>query len=78
VEFQPVIVKVNGQVTQDDLEFSVVPLKRRPDTWTAAVTLDGQVGFMVENLDPGSYTVWAKVLSSPELPVIDCGFFTVT
>lgn len=78
VEFQPVVVLVNGTVTTAPTTFSVVETGLRPSTWGTATTIGTATGVMVSGLDPGDYTVWAKVVSFPETAVIDCGFFTVT
>jgi hypothetical protein len=78
VEFQPVSVSVNGTAVTTNVEFAITERDGRPATWGSAVSLSGSIGVMVEALDPGDYTVWAKVTSLPEVPVIDCGFFTIT
>ena len=78
VEFQPVTVLVDDVAVTTGVEFCVAASGSRPVTWIAPVTLSSRIGVMVEDLTPGDWTVWARVTSSPELPVIDCGFFTVT
>ena len=78
VEFQPVTVTVNGVAVTTGVEFAVAESGSRPVTWAAPATLGGRIGVMVEDLTPGDWTVWARVTSSPEIPVIDCGYFTVT
>lgn len=78
VEFQPVAITVNGTAVLTGVTFSVVEYGLRPSTFGTAVSLSGNIGVMVSALDPGDYTVWAKIVSSPETPVVECGYFTVT
>lgn len=78
VEFQPIRVTLDGVEVQDNVEFSVVPRDTRPDVFTAPTELAGKIGVLVDGMDPGVYTVWAQVTSAPEVPVLDCGYFTVT
>lgn len=78
VEFQPVEVTVNGTAVTSNVTFCVAAVGERPSTFGTAVTLSGEIGVMVTGYDPGTYTVWAKVASSPETPVLDCGSFRVT
>jgi hypothetical protein len=78
VEFQPVTVTVNGTpATAANVTFAVGLKTARPVSWLAPVELEGKIGIMVEDLDPGTYKVWAKVESNPEIPVIDCGMFVI-
>ena len=77
VEFLPVVVRVDGTVVTADVEFSVVAAGARPVTFAAPTTIGAAIGVMVDTLDPGTYTVWAQVTSTPEVPVIDCGSFRV-
>ena len=52
----------------------------RPETgdWVPATELDGKVGLMVgPGWEPGAYRAWAKVTSTPEPVVLDCGLFRV-
>ena len=79
LEFLPVSVTVNGTAVTTDVEFSVVDLDSRPSTFGAATTIGGAIGVMVNGtaLGPGTFRVFAKVTSSPEIPVIDCGSFRV-
>ena len=78
-EFLPVTVTVNGTAVTDDVEFAVVDLESRPDTFGAATTIGTAIGVMVNGtaLGVGTFRVFAKVTSSPEVPVIDCGSFRV-
>ena len=77
-EFQAVTVTVDGAVVTTGVTFCVVPDQARPVTFITATSLSGKIGVMVTGLAPGNWRVFAKVASSPETPVIDCGLFTVT
>lgn len=77
VEFQPVEVKLNGQVVLDGISYAIVPDGERPVTFAAAVILSGKTGVMIQGLAHGTYRIFAKVLNTPEIPVIDCGYFYV-
>lgn len=78
VEFQPVTVTVAGVAVTTGVTFSVTAEDARPATFSAATTLSGQIGVMVDTLDPGTYRVWAQITGAPpETPVLDCGTFRV-
>lgn len=77
VEFQPVTVKVDGVLVTDGVQLTITSGSTRPTVWAPAVTLDGKIGVMVEGLEVGSYTVWAKVSAVPEVPVVRCGWFAI-
>jgi hypothetical protein len=78
-EFLPVLVTVNGTAVTTDVEFSVVDLDSRPSTFGAATTIGTAIGVMVDGtaLGVGTFRVFAKVTSSPEIPVVDCGTFRI-
>lgn len=78
VEFQAVTVTVDGATVTSNVEFCVINRTARPTTWAAATTLEGRIGIMVEDYEPGIYAVWARITDSPEIPVLKCGEFTVT
>ena len=81
-EFQPIRVKVktNGVEVKimNGVEFAVIPSGTRPMAWVEPITLDGELGVMVNALAPGTWLVWARITSLPEIPVIYCGDFKVT
>lgn len=80
-EFVSYTIRVDGVAVTQGVEFSVVPrtgTKPRPDTWTAATTLDGKTGFLIQPGVAGTHQIWARVTSTPEIPVIDCGTLTRT
>ena len=80
VEFLPVTVLVNGTVTSDPVEFSITDVNSRPSAWGAAVTIGTDIGVMVNGTalgGPGTFNVYARVTSSPETPVVDCGTFRI-
>lgn len=78
VEFIPVTVTVDGVEVTTGVTFSVVIDGTRPTVWTAPTTLNGKIGVLVSGLAVGAYHVFAKITSSPETPVVECGRFTVT
>jgi len=78
VEFAPVTITVDGTPVTTGVTFAVVANDTRPSTWVAPTTLDGKIGVMLTGLTPGLYKVWGKVVSSPETPVIDCGYVSIT
>ncbi|HJV99425.1 MAG TPA: hypothetical protein VJ617_10055 [Arthrobacter sp.] len=78
VEFQPVNVTQDGIAVTSGLSFAVVADGTRPTTFTAATVLDGKSGVLLTGLTPGTYRVFAKLTNSPEIPVIDCGYFYIT
>ena len=77
-EFSSLTVTSNGVPITTGVSFAIVPDGARPVTFTPAVVLSGKIGITIVGLTPGNYRVFAKVASSPETPVIDCGLFTVT
>lgn len=77
VEFQPVLVTVDGTAVTDDVELAVVVFQERPETWSAPVELDGKIGVMIDSYEPGRYDVWARVTDAPEIVVVKCGGFMV-
>jgi len=80
IEFQPILVTVDGTTVTTNIETQITAVSARPSdsAWIAAVTVDGQIGLMIEGLNVGTYEVWARVTDSPEIPVIDCGAFAVS
>ena len=78
VEFQGVPVTMDGTVVTTNIEYCVVAPGVRPATWVSATTLAGATGFMVSGYAVGTYQVWARITSSPEIAVIDCGTFSVS
>jgi hypothetical protein len=81
VEFQPVEVTVDGVAVTDDVELAILAGATRPAEldWEAPTVLGAAIGVMVNGpvLGPGTYTVWARVTSYPEVPVINCRTFRV-
>lgn len=80
VEFQPILVTVDGETITANVETQIALPGARPveSAWIPAVLLYGEIGLMIEGLNPGTYEVWARVSDSPEIPVIDCGSFAVS
>ena len=77
VEFQPVEIKLDGQVVLDGISYAIVPDGERPVTFIDATTLAGKTGVMIQGLERGTYRIYARVVNNPEVPVIDCGYFYV-
>lgn len=78
VEFTPLTITVDGQPVTDNVEVCIAANGQRPSTWTAAAVLDGKIGVMISALEAGWYTIFARVTSSPETPVIECGTIEIT
>ena len=78
VEFQPVTVTIDGTPVTTGVTFAVVPAGTRPITFVTPTTLAGKIGVMITGMTVGNWNVWAKVTSSPETPVIDCGTISIT
>jgi hypothetical protein len=80
LEFQPVSVTLDDVEITTNVEFAVLLGNARPVEldWATPTTLDDRIGVMVDSLTPGTYAVWARITSTPEVPVIDCGRFRVT
>jgi hypothetical protein len=78
VEFQPVTVTRDGIAVTTGLSFAIVADGTRPATFTPATILAGKAGVMVSGLSRGTYRIFAQLDASPEVPVIDCGYFYIT
>ncbi|MDF9748644.1 hypothetical protein M2428_000074 [Arthrobacter sp. ES3-54] len=78
IEFQPVTVTVDGAVVTTGVTFAITPHSDRPVTYIAPTTVAGKTGVMVQGLTPGLHAVWAKVASTPEAVVINCGTIIIT
>lgn len=84
-EFLPVSVKLkqNGVETKITfgIEFAVLRPGVRPSLtiiWLTPTLLDGDVGIMINEFALGTWLIWARVTSLPEVPVIYCGDFSIT
>lgn len=79
IEFIPVTPTVDGVAVTENVTLSIVAAGARPSGWAAPTTMaDGTIGYLVNGLTQGVWVIWAKITSSPEVPVIECGRFTVT
>ena len=78
VEFQPITITVDGTPVTTGVTVALVANGTRPSEWVTPTTLNGKIGVMIEGLAPGLYNIWARVTSSPETPVIDCGIVSIT
>jgi hypothetical protein len=81
-EFQLFQVKLNGVEVFTDVEVVVLHTGVRPTpgvtTWTDPIVVDGKLAVMIDEFEPDTWNVWARVTSVPEIPVIYCGDFKVT
>ena len=79
LEFLPVVVTVDGVEVTAGVEFAIVDINARPETWDEPTVLGDAIGVMVDGatLGTGTFRVFAQVTDSPEVPVIDCGSFRV-
>lgn len=77
-EFQAVTITVDGTPVTSGVTFCVAPDGTRPATFTAPTTVAGKIGVLITGYQPGVYRVWAKVTSNPEIPVLNCGYITIT
>ena len=78
VEFAFPRVTVDDVVVTTGVTFALFANGTRPTTWDAPTIVDGRTGVMLTGLTPGLYRIFAKVASSPETPVIDCGYVSIT
>lgn len=80
VEFQPILVTLDGVAITTGVETQITTPASRPSStgWITAATLNGDIGTMVSSLAVGSWTVWARITDLPEIPVINCGTFAVS
>jgi hypothetical protein len=78
VEFLPVTITVNEQPVTTGVQFAIVPVGARPTTYAPPTTLEGKIGVMIQDLEPGWYRIWAQVTDTPEAPVIQCGDIAIT
>jgi hypothetical protein len=78
VEFVEVQVTVDGTPATDQVEVATTLGDARPTAWQPATVLDGKTGILIAALPPGTYTVWARVLSVPEQPVTRSGQLRIT
>ena len=74
------VTKDNGDPIVTGVLVCSTGSEARPDPgdWVAAMELDGKIGLMVgPDWEPGAYRAWAKITSTPETVVLDCGLFRV-
>lgn len=69
-EFIPVEVVVMGTL----LEFSVNPIGTRPVSYTPAIYVAGEPGFIYDATAWGTFRIFARWDNGP---VVDCGIFVV-
>lgn len=72
VEFQPVIVELDGAVIEE-FDVCIVPYRARPEDWQSPTVLEGQPGIMIQGLEIGTYDIYVRITHNPEIPVIPAG-----
>ncbi len=80
VEFQPVLVTLDNVSVTSNVQIAVLKPTDRPveADWFAATVLNGEVGFLTGTYAYGTWNVWARVVGSPEEPVINCGSIQIS
>lgn len=71
-EFLPLDVEANG-APASTFETAVQRWPARPTSWAPAVLVDGVPGVVVEGLTPGTWTVYVRLTTAQEEPVIYAG-----
>jgi len=80
VEFRAVDVTVDD-VAETDFEVAVLAYGERPEEedWASADQVGSEYGYLTDgSLAVGTYTVWVRVSSAPETPVLQAGLLRVT
>ncbi len=79
VELVPLTVTIDG-VAATEYQTALVTDGDRPTVWTDAVTIGDITGVMLPGTatKPTTLRIFAKVTSSPEVPVIDMGTIQLT
>ena len=83
VEYGFVTVKNGAAVITAGVELVVVPyveagVTPRPIDWKPAIVVEGKTAFIVRDLPPGRYAVWARFTAGTETPVRLVGEFRIT
>jgi hypothetical protein len=78
VELVDVPVSVDGRRVTADVEVTITTGDQRPTVWAPAEVLDGKTSVLVRDLPVGVHTVWARVTSVPEQPVVQSGQIRIT
>jgi hypothetical protein len=78
VEFQGITVTVDGVEVLTGITVCIVAHGARPVSFVTPTTLSGKLGVMLTGLTPGTYDIYAKIVSAPETPVVDCGSVVIT
>lgn len=78
IEFVGISVAIDGAITTDGIQFALTTFEQRPTDWIDAVILGGKTGVMIDGLEPGVYTPYAKLVNDPETPVLQVDAFQVT
>lgn len=78
-EFNAVTVTLDGTARTTGVELTVIPddATTRPTNWIPPVVRGEKIGIMIENLEPGSYRVFARITDAGDQLVRSVGAFIV-
>lgn len=77
VEFLPVNITVDGAPVTSGVELSRTFGAERPTLWETPTSLGGKIGILLTAEATGYHTVWARITSAPETPVINAGTYLI-
>lgn len=74
-EFLPITVTVlkTKEVITEGVQFAITADRERPLAFIDAVVEGTEIGINIEGFAPGYYTIWTRVSTSIDAPVIKCG-----
>jgi hypothetical protein len=75
--YLPINVELNEVPVTANVTVCVALAGVDPVTFVTPDLVSGALFYMIQGLTPGFYKVWAKVTSSPEIPVFELGEFRV-
>ena len=79
IEFVETKVTLNGVTITTGVTIAVITEGTRPTVYVTPTTLAGKIGHLTEvTATVGIFDVWAKIVSSPETPVVYLGRLTRT
>lgn len=74
IEFVETKVTLDGATITEGVTIAVTARNIRPAVWSAPTVLEGKIGYLTPVVTlQGEFDVWAKITSTPELPVVYCG-----
>ncbi|MBP1241728.1 hypothetical protein ABID92_000444 [Frigoribacterium sp. PvP120] len=78
IEIVLVPVHVDGTLVTAGVEVTTTTGDQRPTDWRPADLTDDRTGILVTGLPVGVHTVWVRVTSVPEVPVLQSGQIRIT